>query len=78
MVACGNYIHYCSFNTGHCLSMTAQLFCSTCGVLESMGELVITLSQKSDIMQQKSERVTMVKKSDCHSKIVTVDRYASL
>ena len=26
-------------------------------------------------MQQKSERVTMVKKSDCHSKIVTVDRY---
>ena len=27
-------------------------------------------------MQQKSERVTMVKKSDCHSKIVTVDRYA--
>ena len=23
--------------------------------------------------QQKSERVTMVKKSDCHSKIVTVD-----
>ena len=36
----------------------------------------LTLSQKkSDIMQQKSERVTMVKKSDWHSKIVTVDMY---
>ena len=37
--------------------------------------IVISLSQKSDIMQQKSERVTIVKKNDCHSKIVTVDRY---
>ena len=63
--------HHCSFTTGHCLSLTAQLLCSTWLV----HGIVITLSQKSDIMQQKSERVTVVKMNDCHSKIVTVDRY---
>ena len=42
--------------------------------------LETVVCQKSDICSKKSEikRVTMVKKSDCHPKIVRVDGYAIL